>query len=40
MVIAALIVFAMLLVAWLLAPSGPRTVAEPAAFEPELAHAT
>lgn len=41
MVIAALIVFAILLIAWLMAPSGRVTVEERgAAFEGELAHAT
>lgn len=39
MVIAALVVFAILLIAWLMAPSGPAAVAEPTAFEHELAHA-
>jgi hypothetical protein len=40
MVIAALIVFAILLIAWVVAPSGPATAEERgAAFEGELAHA-
>jgi hypothetical protein len=38
MVIAALVVFAILLVAWLMAPSGPVTVSERTAFELELDH--
>jgi hypothetical protein len=40
MVIAALIVFAILLIAWVVAPSGHVTVEQHgAAFEGELAHA-